>query len=380
MKHLLLFILVSGFSIFSNADDNYDLTGRWGVGLGLGMNSVVGPEVFKSGAGELDSKLSGALWGRYHLTDRIGFELAYTRLAYEFKTGGTNLDPMTDMLDLSAAYRMWPTKRFHILFQLGVGYVRATDFSAVAPDDKRDDFVLKARMGLEYMITNNIMLALQGDYYKINLGGGNDPELRVLAPMLAATYYFGASKTAPADTDGDGIADADDKCPGTAAGSNVGSDGCVLAEKKVDTDGDGIADIDDKCPGTTAGQAVNEFGCAKTEKLEITLNVQFNPGSSVIDPKFVGDLEKFGEFLKQYPDTKAEIEGHTDNTGAEKLNFAISQKRAQAVVNSLVKNYGIDKKRLTAKGYGPSQPVADNTTPDGRTKNRRVVAHVQTTK
>lgn len=380
MKHLLFLLLVTGLSISASAEDNYDLTGRWGVGGGIGMNSVVGPEVFKDGASKLDSKLSASLWGRYHLNSRLGFELAYTRLAYEFKNAGSNLDPITDMVDMSAAYRMWPTKRFHILFQAGLGYVRATDFAATAPGDKMDDFVIKARMGLEYMATNNIMVALQGDYYKINLGGGNDSELRVLAPMLAATYYFGGTPAALADADGDGIADADDKCPGTAAGANVGADGCVLSEKKGDADGDGVLDIDDKCPGTPAGQSVNTFGCAKEEKLEITLNVQFKPGSSVIDSQFVADLEKFAEFLKKYPDTKAEIEGHTDNTGSEKLNFSISQRRAQSVVNTLVKNYGIGRQRLTAKGYGPSQPVADNSTADGRTKNRRVVAHVQTLK
>jgi len=68
---------------------------------------------------------------------------------------------------------------------------------------------------------------------------------------------------------------------------------------------------------------------------------------------------------------KIEISGHTDNTGSLDLNNRLSQSRAQAVVEYLVQK-GIDRSRLEFKGYGPSQPIADNTTAAGRTKNRRV--------
>lgn len=396
MKHLVILILISCFSGAVSADDDftlvddtakrsatdsYGLKGRWGVGGGVGMSSVIGPDIFKDGASEMDGKLAAALWGRYHFTDRFGIELAYTRLAFEFQPAGlSDLDPIVDVLDVSATYRMWPTKVFHILFQAGVGYARITDFAATGTGKEEDDFAIKARMGVEYMATHNLMLALQGDYYKINLGSGGDSDVRVLAPMLAVTYYFGGGSSVVPDNDGDGVANLDDKCLNSIPGVPVDATGCEIPPAKLDTDKDGIFDNEDRCPGSPAGQPVNEFGCAKTEKFEITLKVQFKTGSSAIDPQFTADLQSFAEFLTKYPDTNAEIEGHTDNTGGEKFNYSISQKRAQAVVNYLVKNHKIAKKRLTAKGFGPSQPVADNTTEEGRTKNRRVVAHVITVK
>lgn len=393
MKQLSLFAIASVFvwisstaSAFDLIDDtgrkpastnSYGLQGRWGVGLGVGMTSIEGPKIVKD---VTDAAPAYSLWGRYHLTDRIGFEAALSRLQYKFTGANSDLDPITDMVDVSAAYRMWPTQAFHVLLQLGAGYARITDFGPAGTDlEKMDDYFIKGRVGFEYMAMNNLMVALHGDFYKINMGGGPDSEIRVLSPNLAVTWYFGSRK-ADVDSDGDGVYDSADKCPGTEANATVDADGCVAAPATLDADKDGVNDADDRCPGTPAGQAVNEFGCAKTEKLEITLNVRFKPGSSVIDPQFTGDLDTFAQFLTKYPDTKAEIEGHTDNTGAEKLNFSISQKRAQAVVNALVKNHKIDKKRLTAKGYGPSQPIADNGSEDGRAKNRRVVAHVITVK
>jgi OOP family OmpA-OmpF porin len=111
----------------------------------------------------------------------------------------------------------------------------------------------------------------------------------------------------------------------------------------------------------------------------MALNVQFAPGKSEVDAKFTADLEKFAEFMNKHSDTKAEIAGHTDNTGAEKMNNRISQKRADAVKKYLVEKLKIDQARVAAKGYGPSQPVADNSTPEGREKNRRVVANVSAT-
>ena len=75
------------------------------------------------------------------------------------------------------------------------------------------------------------------------------------------------------------------------------------------------------------------------------------------------------------PATRLEIQGHTDNTGSLVLNNRLSQSRADLVVEYLTKN-GIDRGRLIAKGYGPSLPVADNTTNEGRAQNRRVVMKV----
>ncbi len=75
--------------------------------------------------------------------------------------------------------------------------------------------------------------------------------------------------------------------------------------------------------------------------------------------------------LKQNPDIKYEIDGHTDNTGNSKHNLELSQQRADAVMSQLV-SMGIDSSRLTTKGYGDTEPISDNSTPEGKANNRRV--------
>ncbi len=83
-------------------------------------------------------------------------------------------------------------------------------------------------------------------------------------------------------------------------------------------------------------------------------------------------LREIAELLLSYPSLQIEIQGHTDNQGAEDYNIKLSQKRADSVKQCLI-GLGIDDSRMTAKGYGPSKPVASNNTKDGREKNRRVV-------
>ena len=144
----------------------------------------------------------------------------------------------------------------------------------------------------------------------------------------------------------------------------------------VDTDGDGIADDKDKCPRTKAGISVNGYGCANTEKASVRLEVQFAPGSTNLTGSSSDEIKKIADFMKEFAGTQIEIDGHTDNTGSAELNRTLSQKRAETVMNELVKNHGIPAGRLTAKGFGPDQPVADNKTAAGRARNRRVVAEI----
>lgn len=112
------------------------------------------------------------------------------------------------------------------------------------------------------------------------------------------------------------------------------------------------------------------------EKLCMTLQIQFDTGKAVIKPQYESEVAKLGDFMKQYPSTTALIEGHTDNTGTEEFNMKLSQQRAESVVNDLVEKYGIDRSRLTAKGYGSTRPIAYDKTREGRQKNRRIEAIV----
>jgi outer membrane protein OmpA-like peptidoglycan-associated protein len=114
---------------------------------------------------------------------------------------------------------------------------------------------------------------------------------------------------------------------------------------------------------------------AKVGQSIVLNDIYFEVGKADIDIAFSTDLDKLIQFLKDNPETRLEIQGHTDNTGSLNLNNKLSQSRANSVVDYLTKN-GIDRNQLIAKGYGSTLPVADNATAEGRTKNRRVVMKV----
>lgn len=167
------------------------------------------------------------------------------------------------------------------------------------------------------------------------------------------------------DSDGDGVKDSADRCPGTPAGAAVDEFGC-----EFDTDGDGVVDSRDRCPGTEQGQAVDNTGCDLAETYRMK-DVHFGFDSAELTSDSRASLEDALEILKRNADLAVEIAGHTDAIGTESYNQSLSQRRARAVRDYLVAN-GIDTGRLTARGYGESEPIADNSSEAGRAMNRRV--------
>lgn len=180
------------------------------------------------------------------------------------------------------------------------------------------------------------------------------------------------SRGCPLDSDGDGVADYLDRCPNTMGGAIVDAQGCPLdtGEKPapMDSDGDGVYDERDQCPGTPQGAVVNEVGCW------VVGNLLFDYDRAEIRPQYYSDLDQVVRVLKRNPGMHVEIQGHTDNVGSKRYNEPLSLNRAKAVANYLLR-HGISKDRLTVKGYWFSRPVAPNTTPEGRQKNRRVEIH-----
>lgn len=188
------------------------------------------------------------------------------------------------------------------------------------------------------------------------------------------------SKGCPLDSDKDGVPDYLDKCENTPPDVIVDNDGCP-----VDTDLDGVPDYLDKCPDTPLGELVTEEGCpvptpeiseVPTEKVEQFFVLQgmttFEKGSSKLTNQAKMELKKLAELMMKYPDASWRIEGHTDSQGSEIFNKKLSQQRADAVKNYLIE-LGIPSSKLIAEGMGENYPLADNTTEEGRQKNRRVV-------
>lgn len=112
------------------------------------------------------------------------------------------------------------------------------------------------------------------------------------------------------------------------------------------------------------------------ERLCMTLQVEFASNRADINARYSDEIAKLADYMKKYPTTTATIEGHTDNVGSPEYNMKLSQQRAESIVSYLVDKFGIDSSRLSAKGYGETRPLAYNTTPEGRQKNRRIEAIV----
>lgn len=205
----------------------------------------------------------------------------------------------------------------------------------------------------------------------------------------------------PADTDGDGIYDSSDLCPEYAG--DVANNGCPPDSDKdgihngidkcpkkagpadnngcpIDSDGDGVADANDKCP-MLAGKPSNN-GCPDVKiaeedasAIEIAArSVEFETGKSVLKNTSLKNLDQIAEIMAKYRKYKLRVEGHTDNTSNPEANQVLSEQRAKACYDYLISK-DIKSRRLISKGYGESKPIADNETPQGRQQNRRVEFH-----
>jgi outer membrane protein OmpA-like peptidoglycan-associated protein len=120
-----------------------------------------------------------------------------------------------------------------------------------------------------------------------------------------------------------------------------------------------------------AGGNMNMIGKKFTENKIVTHGINFDIDKATIRPESMGTLNMIVGVLRDNPDLKFEVDGHTDSSGAAAHNLTLSQQRADAVKTQLV-SMGVDASRLTTKGFGDTKPIADNTTPVGMANNRRV--------
>ncbi len=174
------------------------------------------------------------------------------------------------------------------------------------------------------------------------------------------------------DTDGGGLSDGEEARAGLDPLDR--SDDRRPPEPEptaADGDGDGVEDELDLCPDTAAGSTVRPDGCAVFDRPLELEGVRFRVGRATITRDSEAALEEAAALLRDNPDVRVEVAGHTDDQGAARGNQVLSQRRAQAVVRWLTE-HGIDASRLEARGYGETQPTASNATPEGRARNRRI--------
>jgi adhesin transport system outer membrane protein len=203
-------------------------------------------------------------------------------------------------------------------------------------------------------------------------------EMDVESYGLTAVSNTCCNKSQNIDSDGDGILDGNDQCPGTPAGVAVDREGCPL-----DGDVDTVPDYRDKCPDTPLGEMVDDNGCPKmkpkaTKSAKVTdsgtflyKDIQFETSKWDLKPRSYAVLDEIAAWLKANSGLVVEIQGHTDGRGARRYNIALSLKRAQSVITYL-EHKGIEAARMTPKGYGPDRPIESDDTAQGRARNRRV--------
>lgn len=276
---------------------------------------------------------------------------------------------------LGANYHLLKSGNWQPYVGLGMGYYRVKH---ERPGPRLSDSSWDIGAGVKYFFNESLFLRTEGRLYNMHDLGQQD-----YAVNLAIGYAFGGTKaaaTAPAaaargavDSDGDGVLDGADACANTPAGTKVDARGC-----EIDTDRDGVVDSKDQCPNTPTNLAVDANGCpileAQQKRQELTVN--FDTNKSDVKAEYDDEIETFAVFLRQYTNTNAVIEGHTDSDGSDAYNQALSERRAKAVMNELVTEHNIPASRLSAVGYGESRPVAPNTTADGKERNRRIEAEV----
>ena len=232
------------------------------------------------------------------------------------------------------------------------------------------DFPIEALAGIDFVLGNWDV------YVGASRGltdGIGDPVLRVLGGVR---YRHDAPRHQGfEDSDHDGIPDKDDRCrnePEDVDGFQD-ADGCP----DPDNDNDGIPDSRDECPdmpGVRANDGCPAHTYVKIEygRIYIFGKVQFPTGSAQIDRRSRPLVDQIASALKNNPQVgNIRIEGHTDNIGGAEYNLKLSQERAEAVREALIRR-GVDGNRLSTRGLGETHPIAPNRSPAGRAKNRRV--------
>lgn len=294
-----------------------------------------------------------------HFSEAVSLELGISRGRFDLP-GGENLDLTAYSLD--ALHIFARDSRVSPFVSIGAGALN-NDAGGAEGHTYR-----MAQAGLGLMITvaesedGTTQFSLRPEVKaRWAFPRNNDPQDKFLdyAAMLGFQFAFGSPRPAPAAP----VAQAPAPPPPPPATP-------VLR----DSDGDGVFDDRDRCPDTPRGVAVDNNGCPRQGSATLQgVNFEYNSAQLTADSRPV--LDEVAADLKKYPQLQVELQGHTDSTGSDAYNLKLSDQRAQSVRDYLL-SQGVGTRQLEAKGYGESQPVADNKTETGRAENRRVVMRV----
>jgi OOP family OmpA-OmpF porin len=321
------------------------------------VSPMVGYHMFDNDNGLEDGTNTGSIALGYRVNPSVGLEARFGQTQADFQ--GAAGDARFQNTTLDAYYRFNTANNFQPYVLVGGGQSRIKVENAGLGNGTFDTTIVNAAVGAFYQLANN--LSLRGEIRGVQYVEDSQQNNVDGIASVGVLYAFGGSKAA------------------AAAPAVLAPVAPVAPVVDGDDDKDGVANSIDKCPGTPTTVVVDANGCPKmlTETVAKEIRVLFDTNKSIVKPAFNAEIEAVAKLMKEYPTAKVEVQGHTDSRGSAQLNDQLSQDRANAVADVLTKTYGIAADRVSAKGYGASQPVADNKTVEGQTKNRRVVAVAQ---
>lgn len=409
-------IVAATIIVFAGADNAF-AEAEAGQGYFFVMGSYMDDDTDRRVEDDLNG---GQLGFGYALNDAFNIE-GFLSTAWADGDDQPDQEILVVGLELQRVFRR--VERFSPYLLVSAGYL--TNDTIGLPQDEGGTYSAGAGFLLDMFDSN---IALRGEWeHRVDTSGVSDLNDNLIS--LGFQFPFGASTPKFVDSDGDGVADgidrcpntpsgtpvdaygceldsdgdgvkdSRDKCPGTPAGVSVNADGCPM-----DSDGDGVSDDKDNCPGTPAGATVDANGCeldgdkdGVVDRLDECPNsapgvqvdikgceikgeirlpgVNFESNSDRLLPGASNVLDDAVATLKKNPSIKFEIAGHTDSDGSAEYNEGLSSRRATTVRDYLAAN-GIAENRMTVRGYGEAQPIADNGTSAGKAQNRRVVLRI----
>jgi outer membrane protein OmpA-like peptidoglycan-associated protein len=343
--------------------------------LGVSVQNIAGKLGNDNSADEIPATLRTgiAVWPMRGLTAAFDLEKTRDDENYQFHFGSEYAFPLSD--DLGAALRLGVDDGD---FAGGVGFrfnFLKFDYAyVVEPQDFLEEnhrFSVSLAFG-----EDENMQYYQGSRRGMDRDGDGIPDNVDACPDAPEDFDgFADTDGCPdPDNDGDGILDVNDDCPNQAEDVDgfQDSDGCP----DPDNDGDGILDSNDRCPDVA--EVFNNFedtdGCPDTapDLIPTLAYINFKFGTAEIsgaDP--IPVLEEVARIMKERPNMRVKISGHTDSIGSDQANQQLSLRRATTVRDYLVRK-GVDASRFEIQGMGETEPIDSNDTDLGRARNRRI--------
>lgn len=334
-----------------------------------------------------DDGFGGSVSVGRHIADNLAIELHALYLTADSDGSVMGANGSMSLIGGGVSALVFARNSLPNLFgNVGASYVDASDHPGTPPGEDRPAF----HAGVGYLFPINFLtrgsaIRTEAKFFldahrERNLGNGGRKEFYDALFSLGLHIPLGAEPAPPPppakppvqvvpvvtpaavpDSDGDGVNDDLDQCPGTPAGTQVDEVGCALPPP---------APPAPPCEAPAPGQPIDLSGCATGDVIVLKgVNFEFDRARLTANARVI--LDDVAVALMQVPDTAVEISGHTDSKGSDSYNQALSERRARSVRSYLIEQ-GVDGGRLSTRGYGEMQPIADNSTDDGRELNRRV--------